>query len=239
MGDGYTLGSVGEWNDRFDALVRLGKERFGLEVRYKESSGFMRFLGWILFFVEGFMDQYTTTIGRRVWFPTRDEVVRLPRKHFRILAHELIHMERSRGFRGIGYTIRYLFPQILAPLALLSLLAFVSQWWLFCLLFLTALLPWPAPGRADEEAWGYAMTTVVESWQYGRPWDGKTIPPWIQAQFDGWSYYRMAWEWEPVRGKIERYAGKMEADTTWTMVHTIRLIAQGGPEFARQMLRGV
>jgi hypothetical protein len=59
----------------------------------------------------------------------------------------------------------FLFPQILATLALLSLLAFYDP---FLLLFLPALLftaPLPAPFRTGSEIRGYGMNLRVAVWQ--------------------------------------------------------------------------
>ena len=232
----YKLGSDGEWNDRYDALVLLGNNMFGVKIGYKDESGFMRFLGRLLFFVPAFMTVFTTTIGNRVWFPSRDAVVRNPRRFFCVLAHELVHVERFGGFfQSVWFGVRYLFPQVLAPLALLSIGAFWSLWWLLALVFLVAAAPLPAPGRVEEEVWGYSMSNVVEFWRYGRPYDGTTVGEWIAPNFIGWNYYRMSRDAQDVTKRVMLRSAWMQAETTWKLGHYIRLLAMGGPRYLVHM----
>jgi hypothetical protein len=104
-------------------------------------------------------------------------------------------------------------------------------WWLLRLLFLAAALPWPAPGRADEELRGYAMSNVLEFWQHGRGYDGASVGEWIEEQFVGWSYYKMAWRWAPMRQRLILLSSAYEADSAWVLGYTIRQIAFGAPGY--------
>lgn len=109
---------------------------------------------------------------------------------WKVLAHEYVHLyDRKR--LGVWFSVAYLFPQVLAPLALLSFLAFVSPWFLLNLLWLVALAPWPAPWREWAELRGYTMSMAVDYWRYGSVQDG-TIE-WAEPQFTGWAYYKMSW----------------------------------------------
>jgi hypothetical protein len=108
-----------------------------------------------------------------------------------------------------------------------AVLAFwVGPWALLFLLFLCALLPWPAPFRVEEEVWGYSMSQVVIYWCRGRRWTGVVNSDWA-AEFTGCGYYWMAPEWEPVRKRIEMRAGWMEGETHWPLGSAIRSICFG------------
>lgn len=110
--------------------------------------------------------------------------------NWKVLAHEYVHLfDRKR--LGRFFSVAYMFPQALAPLALLSFLGFVSPWFLLNLLWLAALAPWPAPGREWAELRGYTMSMAVNYWRYGSVADGTV--EWIEPQFTGWPYYKMSW----------------------------------------------
>jgi hypothetical protein len=58
--------------------------------------------------------------------------------------------------------------------------------------------PWPAPWRTHWELRGYAMTIAARMWLSGRP----PVPDllvYIERQFTGFSYFRMAWRGTAVR----------------------------------------
>lgn len=172
--------------DRFlehmDAIVP------GLRVVRKRDSRFMQVLNIILFFVPGFMERYTTTIGKTVYLSDRlwDDTGKscLP-----TMAHEARHAYDFNWMSGVFFGVVYLFPQWLAFLALLAIP--FSVWWLTAL---AALAPLPAWGRVALEYRGYEVTVNVVAWLYGRA-AAKSQIDWCKSQFVGPAYYFMGWPW--------------------------------------------
>lgn len=173
----------------------------GLRIVKKEDSRLMRFLAIILFFNKGFMTEYTTTIGKTIYMPSQT----LSSSGTAIivtLAHEAQHIWDFYRFRfmPIPWAILYLFPQILAPLALLSFLAVeYSNWWLVSLSFLIFLAPLPAPFRMIIERRGYLVSLACCHWMWNNA-DSTTIEN-VVNQFTGWEYYKM---W-PFYGSLTRW----------------------------------
>ena len=77
-----------------DALVAQIQIRIPkFEIRYKDESLFMKFLAvlvWI--FNRRFMTDYTTTVAPKVYFPSRAWADANPRRVWKILAHEYVHL---------------------------------------------------------------------------------------------------------------------------------------------------
>ena len=101
----------------------------GFEVRFKDTSLFMKFLGLLVTpFNPEFMTSFATTIGKRVYFPSRDFYVSDPQGSLFVLGHEYVHAwdAKSRWW----FKLSYLFPQILAvtPLVLFGVLAGPHVW---------------------------------------------------------------------------------------------------------------
>ena len=92
------------------------------------------------------------------------------------------------------YFLKYSSPQIFALLALFALGAIWSPWFLLSLVFLLALAPWPAPGRANIELNGYTMSMAVDFWFEGSI--GADEVEWIAKQFTSAPYYFM-WPFRP------------------------------------------
>lgn len=226
--EGYVLGSDTEWQEKFQTLVDTGRRMYGANVGYKDESWFMRLLGWLLFFCPTFMTEYSTTIGRTVWFPSRPYVMRDPRAAFEVLAHELTHMDRygKSAWRFLWFSIRYLFPQCLGFLSLGMLSAIWVGWWgLLFGVFLFAFLPWPSPGRVREEVRGYAMSVVCRCWVYGRDWNGSAIPGVILDAFEGPEYYWMyRGDRESLRNRITLTCGWIVGDSTWELGTRVRFL---------------
>jgi hypothetical protein len=132
-----------------------------IKVAYKDESKFMKLLGTLLFFNEGFMNLFVTTIGNTVYYPSRQNIREHEAEAILILAHEYQHIKDNQRIGKIIYPLIYLLPQCLALLSLLSLLAFTNSYaWLF-LAFLLFLLPIPSPGRKYIELRGYKMSLFV------------------------------------------------------------------------------
>lgn len=135
-----------------------------------------------------YLTSYITTNYPYVDWP--DAAYASQEGNWKVLAHEYVHLyDRQR--LGVWFSAAYLFPQMLAPLALLSFLGFVNLWFLLNLVWLCALVPWPAPGREWAELRGYTMSMAVNYWRYGSIAPGTL--EWIEPQFTGWSYYKMSW----------------------------------------------
>lgn len=164
------------------------------EVRYKDTSRWMRLFGAILFFNPAFMSRYVTTFRGKVYVPSAEWLMANRESFTAILAHEYIHLADARRL-PVLFESSYVFPQILALGALGALGAFWSLSWLWCLLFLVFLAPWPAPWRAHWERRGYGMTLLwrvqVEGRHLPSPDPTDPLVEWLTDQFAGWSYYRM------------------------------------------------
>lgn len=126
----------------------------------KIHSPLMRCLSKLLFFNKQFTTHFVTTIGNTIYLPnnfftfSEEDIIS-------ILFHEMKHIEQRKKL-GFIYDILYLFPQGLSVLSLLSLLAiWLSNSWLYCLLFLLCLLPFPAPFRYVFELQAYAVSIAI------------------------------------------------------------------------------
>ena len=150
-----------------DALQVKIKERApNFEILFKDQNRFMKFIGKLLFFNKGFMTRFITTIKEKVYWTTKEQFEEYPRGSFITLAHEYVHV-MDYVARPVRFLLGYLFPQVLAVFSLLALLAFVSPWFLLCLLSLLALTPSPAPFRKVAEMRGYGMSLKASSWLQG------------------------------------------------------------------------
>lgn len=144
----------------FESVVNEAKINFpNLQIKYKNESLFMKILGKLMFFNKNFMTEYVTTIGSTVYFPSKSFVAIRPVSSLMILMHELVHVCDSKQFTTPVFSILYLFPQILALLALP--LFFIN--WKIALLFLLFLLPIPAYFRAYFEKRGYLISLYVSN----------------------------------------------------------------------------
>lgn len=148
--------------DRFQAFqAALKKNVPDLEIKYKNESSLMKFLGKIMFFNPAFMTEFVTTMGTTVYFPSREMAAIDDPNAICVLAHEYRHMRDTQKYGRIPFTLAYMFPQLLAPLALLLLLV----WWpLAVVAFILMLCPLPAPGRKAIEFQGYCMSLYTTNY---------------------------------------------------------------------------
>lgn len=176
------------------ALIQLARREVpGFEIRFKTDSPYMKFLNvFAQLFNPTFMTRYTTAVGPKVYFPSKEELIQNAEVFVGVLAHEIVHMKESRERGMVPYFLSYAFPQILAALALLSFLAFWNIWFLLCLGFLLFLVPLPSPGRRDIELNGYEMSMSVNYWRTGVIAESEI--DWYATQFSGPAYYFM-WPW--------------------------------------------
>jgi hypothetical protein len=165
-------------------------------IQPKNSSKLMKTIGWLFKVTKispDFMTRYITTIGHTVYFP--DEILSNPDSEsmLRVVVHETIHVNDTKSFSKPLFGFLYLFPQSLAPLALLSLLAFWKLSFIWCLLFLVCLLPIPAPFRYWFELRAY-RTSILFARKDEKLTDEQMIPTyeWIEKQLCTNLYY---WTW--------------------------------------------
>lgn len=125
---------------------------YNFAIKYKDQSLFMKFIGMLLFFNKAFMTSYITTIGKTIYFPNKDFVLKNDNGACQVLAHELVHIKQAERWSTILFSLMYLFPQCLVVFALFVP---ISNWFL---LFLLCLLPLPAPFRMAFEVGGYTMS---------------------------------------------------------------------------------
>jgi len=138
--------------DRFNLFLNhLKTIDSNISIKYKDTSIFMKILGIILFFNTKFSTSFTTTIGKTIYFPSKQFVESDENRAVQILAHEFKHVLDNNKY-GFLFSVLYLFPQILS---LFSFFAFYNLWFL---LFLVFLLPLPAYWRAKFEADAYGIT---------------------------------------------------------------------------------
>lgn len=142
----------------YEKLKEFGEKEYGITVKFKNESGFMKVLSKILFFNKNFMTTYASTIGSTVYFPSRSWVAANPTAAAIILAHELVHVADARKLTAPVFALVYLAPQLFSLFALFAVVH--SLWWLLCLLF---LLPWPALGRAILETRAYSVSCMMHN----------------------------------------------------------------------------
>lgn len=179
-----------------------------LEVKYKTESTFMKILGTLLFFNKGFMDRYTTTIGSTIYFPSEEYVVSKPTSAKVIFLHELTHIYDSKRLNNLLYSFLYLFPQILAPLALLLL---PVCWWLSLILFAVFLSPLPAYFRTYFEKRAYMVSLYAAHKLSKGSYNLDRGKEHYILQFKTGSYYFMWWfDWK-LRKDFDEAVKKIKA----------------------------
>ena len=146
----------------------------------KRNSFLMKCLSKLLFFNKHFMSRFITVIGAKVYVPQMPWKPNAPYTACEVMAHEWVHMKDNKTF-GPLFKFLYLFPQILAPLALF---AFWKPWMIF---FLVCAAPIPAPFRAWFEFRAYVVSIAVRWWLL------KQEPNlhWVTKQFTESNYYYM------------------------------------------------
>jgi len=186
--------------NNFDKLEQVIKTRVPeFEIKYKEESNFMKLLNKILFFNKRFME-FTTTIGKKVYFTNKKKIEENPNSCFITLAHEYVHV--IDGMNEPLFKLKYLFPQILSVFSLFSFLSFFSLWFLLFLTFLLFLLPIPAPFRTKSEIRGYGMTLFVEK---KLNYDYEVDLKYIVDKFVNADYYFMSRNKKYVEKELREY----------------------------------
>lgn len=146
----------------FQQFEKNLKRYYVFDVKYKDQSWFMKFLNFFVqIFNKDFMTMYISTIGNTIYFPSEEYIKEHEDEAMLVLAHEIVHVAQGEKYGGFLFSLMYLFPQCLAALSLLAILAVFWTPFLFCLLFLLFLAPIPAPWRTKFEVEGYTMSLFM------------------------------------------------------------------------------
>lgn len=179
----------------YDKLLKLGQEKYSIEVKFKDKSLLMKILGMILFFNPKFMKSYITTLGNTIYFPSETWLSENKDSAASVMAHELVHVIDSKEVGLVIFSYTYLFPQVLVLLSFFAIGG--SNLWLLFLLF---LLPIPSPIRTYWELRGYAMSDAIRY-----KITGEFLPyEFIEKQFLTSAYF---WMWpfqKNLRIRIDR-----------------------------------
>lgn len=172
-------------NGQINYLKKYNKK---IKVINKKDSFLMKFISFILFFNNLFIKNQTTTINNTIYLPNDfDKFKDIFQKQ--VIAHEYIHIYDSNN--DPLFNLKYLFPQILAPL---SFLLFFINWWLPIIFFVLFMLPWPACFRKKYELRGYTMTLLDMHLNYGdmiKDDDWDRVIDITNSYFTGPMYYFM------------------------------------------------
>ncbi len=172
----------------FNDLVIEARKYFpDLKISYKDQSIFMRIIGTLMFFNKAFMNNYITTIGNTIYFPSKEFVNDNEVGNSLILLHELIHISDSKKYGSLLFKLGYLFPQILI---LLCLPLFLLSWKIALPLTILFCLPLPAYFRMNFERRAY-FVSLYASYKYNKFIDLKKEKSNYLSQFKNSSYYFM------------------------------------------------
>lgn len=206
----------------------------GVTIKPKSSSALMRLIGWIFRITKispQFMTNYYTTLGSTIYVPDNLLENMNTSSFIRTLAHETVHAADARRLSSALFGFLYLFPQSLAPLALLSLLGLLNPMFFWCLGFLVFLAPIPAPFRYWFELKAY-RTQLLFARKEDRLSDTEMEYhyEWVEKQLCTKLYY---WTWpfkSWVRRNLKNESGWNEGIykdlTNW--IHARRVVRQIG-----------
>lgn len=138
-------------------------------VKFKNESLFMKFLGTLMFFNPNFMTHYITTIGKTIYFPSRQWVNDNKKSAKIIVLHENIHIMDAAKLTQPLFSLLYLLPQWLV---LVAIPLFFLHWFL-ALMALVFLLPLPAYFRMTFERRAYTFS-IYGAFKYAQK-NGETI----------------------------------------------------------------
>lgn len=97
----------------------------GMHVGFKTDSFLQRALGFFAYpFNPKYMTHFTTTLGKGVWFPTKEYYEGQPQSSLKVLAHELVHLHDEERL-PLLMMLGVVFPQVLCliPFALYPVFA--------------------------------------------------------------------------------------------------------------------
>jgi hypothetical protein len=138
-----------------DKVLPEAKKHFPkLKIKFKNESVFMKILGLLLFFNNGFMNSYSSTIGSTIYFPSKEVLEKKGYYGFASLFHELVHMWDSKNNKL--FKLLYLFPQILIIFTIPLL--FIFSWKFVVPFIILFALPLPAYFRMKYEKRAYFVS---------------------------------------------------------------------------------
>lgn len=177
---------------RFLAEVVLPQNKKFVIKSKSNPTGLYKALAPILRIFNPDIDNYITVLFDECWVPSNfflSPTVEI----LMTLAHETVHEHDRKKYGNVAFSLMYLFPQVLALGAFLSLLAiWFGPWWLLALGFLLFLLPLPSPTRTKLEVRGYQVTMMILEKAYGYSREklaGEAER--ISREFTGPAYYFM------------------------------------------------
>jgi len=172
-----------------------------VKIKYKDESLFMKILGKLLFFVPTFMTNYTTTIGKTIYFPDKKYVDADYYRALTVITHEFIHVWDEDSKKSL-FNLSFLSPQIFAVFSLLSVFSFVSPFFLLSLLSLLFLAPFPSPWRTEWESTAYIMGMLLSSIDQGARYNAREHAEELSGYFTGSAYYYMCPDKDKVVGTL-------------------------------------
>lgn len=135
-------------------------------IKFKNKSPFMKFLGALLFFDKRFDKQCVTAIRYTIYIPTEKEYIEQQEKYLQILAYEFCHMLEYKKYNAL-FIFSYLFPYILIFLVLPSLIFLPYHF--YALLVCFPLFIVPMYFRILLEIKGHTVKAAFNYWRYGAP----------------------------------------------------------------------
>ncbi len=212
----FTIESDNQESTMFERFLLLARVHMPFKIKCKDDSKLMRFLGFFVKLFNPRFNKYTTILGNTIYLPK--PLYDNPHENqIPLFAHEIVHYRHRKRLTTALYRFLFLFPQVFAPICLLSLLAiWFSNWWLLSLLGLGLLSPIPAPGRVYIEKHGYLMSLAIAYWRYGSDFAAYLLPR-IVKQFTGNAYYYMG-------------AGSQHDITLWFWIRLTRIQNENYPD---------
>lgn len=194
----------------FKDLVITAQTYFpDLKLKYKNQSWFMRLIGFLLFFNKSFMNNFTTTIGSKVYYPTESFVKARPVSAAVILLHELVHVKDAKRLSFPLFGFLYLFPQILS---LFCLPLFLISWKIALPLVILFALPLPAFFRMYFEKKAY-LTSLYAIYQLGKRMNFRPLLTEQKNDFLNHfknSHYYFMWPFSNLQQEFDEAEAKIE-----------------------------
>jgi hypothetical protein len=138
-----------------------------------------------------FTTNYITVLFGKMWVPADFDKTTNESGWLRTTIHETLHEKDRAKFGSFLFTLLYLFPQSLSPLALLALGACGGTLgWLWWLLALLCLAPLPAPFRTWFEIRAYRTNLLFSAvvWKYDTEQMDR-LCEWFVQKLAGPDYY--------------------------------------------------
>jgi hypothetical protein len=160
-----------------------------VKIAYKDQTPWMVWLGKLL--GSSFMNEYATTVGSTIYFPSTSYINAHPITSIVLLIHELTHVDDESKWSKYLFGFLYLLPQILALPCLLLL--FILSWKIVLPLALFFLLPLPAYFRTlfEERAYIASLYAMQLLKQKGYAIDLPSQSAFFVSQFTNSEYYWM------------------------------------------------